>query len=368
MAGFYTACLDSNAWPDILRRLCSSVRADACAVTVHDLATGVARLDRSIGIDERFAASYSEQFGKLNPWLQAPEQLPPPGVVTTGQALCDDSDVLASRYYSEWARPQDLFHHLFGILDTEGSVVSALMIARSQEKGAFWDDDIALINRLLPHLRQGLRAGSALRRAQELGRVQAHALELLPIGVAVVSTIGRVLFANRLAREIVSNETVFYSGNNGLGLKLPSGRVLLRDYLVPPLLSTENEAISEVQATSVPREGGRRPLSLLAIAADSDPMTRDFDDPAAIVFIGDPERPSEVDPKRLIRLYGLSRAEARVAVQLAKGQRLEQVAETLGLTYETVRKHLKQIFSKTFTDRQAELVRTLSLGPSGLRL
>jgi DNA-binding CsgD family transcriptional regulator len=91
-------------------------------------------------------------------------------------------------------------------------------------------------------------------------------------------------------------------------------------------------------------------------------------DPAAVLFIGDPERPVEVDPRNLIRLYGLSRAEARVAVLLAKGLRLEQSAQQLGLTYETVRKHLKQIFSKTGTDRQAELIRTITSGPCGLRL
>jgi DNA-binding CsgD family transcriptional regulator len=75
-----------------------------------------------------------------------------------------------------------------------------------------------------------------------------------------------------------------------------------------------------------------------------------------------------MDPKRLIRLYGLSRAEARVAALLGQGMRLEEVGQALGLTYETVRKHLKQIFAKTATDRQAELVRTLSLGPAGLRI
>ena len=90
--------------------------------------------------------------------------------------------------------------------------------------------------------------------------------------------------------------------------------------------------------------------------------------PAALLFIGDPERPVDIDPRRLIRLYGLSRAESRVAVLLGQGQRLEQIAEALGLTYETVRKHLKQIFIKTGTDRQAELVRTLVTGPGGLRL
>jgi DNA-binding CsgD family transcriptional regulator len=75
-----------------------------------------------------------------------------------------------------------------------------------------------------------------------------------------------------------------------------------------------------------------------------------------------------MDQRRLSQLYGLSRAEARVIALLAKGHRLDQSAEMLGVAYETVRKHLKQVFGKTGTDRQAELVRLLVTGPAGLRL
>jgi DNA-binding CsgD family transcriptional regulator len=75
-----------------------------------------------------------------------------------------------------------------------------------------------------------------------------------------------------------------------------------------------------------------------------------------------------MDPAQICQLYGLSRAEGRVVALLASGQRLDLVAENLGVTYDTVRKHLKQVFSKTGTDRQAELVRMLVTGPAGLRL
>ena len=111
-----------------------------------------------------------------------------------------------------------------------------------------------------------------------------------------------------------------------------------------------------------------RPLTVLIAPVHDRTQEPGRDDPAALVFIGDPERPVQMDPRRLTRLYGLSRAEARVAALVGQGKRLDEAAAALGLTYETVRKHLKQIFAKTATDRQAELVRVLTLGPGGLRL
>lgn len=368
VAGFYAACLEPANWADILVRLKDAVRADVCALGSHDFATGSGRLEQAVNIDAVYLTAYSEGLGRHNPWLQQQDRLPAPGSVRTGQMLAEDADVIDGPFYREWLEPQNLFHHIFGILDSNGSNVDYLLFARSREKGAFWEDDLALLSRLLPNLRQGLHAGRVLRRTDEMNRLQAHALDVLPIGVMILSAAGSVLLANRLARDVISGEPAFYVGNNGLGLRLPSGRTRFRDIVSAAALRPVLDGTGEIHATSVVREGGGRPLTVMTLTLDAPDRIRAPGDPAAIVFIGDPERPSEVDPRRLIRLYGLSRAEARVAVQLAKGQRLDQVAEALGLTYETVRKHLKQIFSKTYTDRQAELVRTMSLGPAGLRL
>ena len=74
----------------------------------------------------------------------------------------------------------------------------------------------------------------------------------------------------------------------------------------------------------------------------------------------------DISEERLRALYGLTGAEARVASLLARGYRLDEIAEMLGVAYETTRKHLKQIFGKTSTARQADLVRVVMTGPGGL--
>src|SRR5262245_2313490 len=54
--------------------------------------------------------------------------------------------------------------------------------------------------------------------------------------------------------------------------------------------------------------------------------------------------------------FGLTPAEARLALQLVAGEPLRSAAAKLGISYETARTELKNIFSKTGTCRQAELV------------
>jgi len=58
----------------------------------------------------------------------------------------------------------------------------------------------------------------------------------------------------------------------------------------------------------------------------------------------------------LRRHFGLTPAEARLALHLIAGETLRSAEAKLSITYETARTHLKNIFSKTGTCRQAELV------------
>jgi DNA-binding CsgD family transcriptional regulator len=54
--------------------------------------------------------------------------------------------------------------------------------------------------------------------------------------------------------------------------------------------------------------------------------------------------------------FGLTPAEARLALHLVAGETLRSAEAKLRMTYETARTHLKSIFQKTGTCRQAELV------------
>ena len=59
------------------------------------------------------------------------------------------------------------------------------------------------------------------------------------------------------------------------------------------------------------------------------------------------------------RLYGLTQAEAEVAVRVLRGDGLKPIADELSVSLATVKTHLQHVFDKTDTHRQAELVRLL---------
>lgn len=67
----------------------------------------------------------------------------------------------------------------------------------------------------------------------------------------------------------------------------------------------------------------------------------------------------------LRRRHGFTPAQSRLAATLASGAALREAARHCGISYETARVYLKQLFLKTGAHRQAELVGVLLRGSSG---
>jgi DNA-binding CsgD family transcriptional regulator len=65
------------------------------------------------------------------------------------------------------------------------------------------------------------------------------------------------------------------------------------------------------------------------------------------------------DTARLRAEFGLTKAEARLALRLAQGSSLASAAQAFDVKLTTIRSQLQQIFAKTGTSRQSELVAML---------
>jgi DNA-binding CsgD family transcriptional regulator/PAS domain-containing protein len=368
VSGFYDASMDWRLWPPILRQMGDAVRARCCAIASHDYETDTGRLEQLINIDADYVASYESRYAGRDVWLRQEEHFRSPGAVWSSQQIVPDDELVATDFYRDWLAPQDLLHHLFGVLDRRGSVVTYLVFGRSERAGPFNESEIALLRDLLPKMQRGFRAGQAFRKAQNIERVAMEALDAMPMGIVLLSGSGGVVGANLAARRIIDSGEVLSITEGGLWVDWGWRKLRFRDLIPREGGTGRRNRAEEVPAFSVPRSPGQKPLSILVVPVGEEGKTEAEDKPVAIVFVGDPDRPVEIDPARICQIYGLSRAEARVVALLARGYRLDQVAEALGVAYETVRKHLKQVFGKTGTARQAELVRLLVTGPAGLHL
>jgi DNA-binding CsgD family transcriptional regulator len=197
--------------------------------------------------------------------------------------------------------------------------------------------------------------------SNDLKDAAVEALNLLSVGVVLIQGDGQVLSANRVAQRILER---------GDGLSCGGGRLqAFYSHEQAALTRTIAAAVADLPAGSVltfARPSGGRALSVVVRVLR--PEGADGGQPRlTAVFITDPDQEVAAEAQTFTSLYGLTPAEARLASSLVRGMSPAQAAAALGLTINTVRTHLKHIFSKTETRRQSDLVRVLLTGPAPLR-
>ena len=366
VSDFYTASMDGRFWPTVLAKLREALEADACAIAYHDFSSGVGALENAVGIDVDAMDAYARIYSRNNPWLRREEQFRAAGTVWTDTDLVDEDEAARSEFAHNWLEPAGLKSQVFGVLDRQGSRVLFVYAARAASSPAFGADHTAMLRRLLPYLQRGLRAGQMLRRTQNARQAALDALDVMPIGVLLVTASGVVLGANRVARGAMASREGVVVGRSGVEFIDGGRRILLQDVIAEAMQPVERNRPTPPLSFSIDRPSGARALSLLVWPVREPKSMPGWEEAAAVVFIGDPDHATEISEDRLRALYGLTGAEARVAALLARGYRLDEIAEMLDVAYETTRKHLKQIFGKTSTGRQADLVRLVMTGPGGL--
>jgi DNA-binding CsgD family transcriptional regulator len=104
----------------------------------------------------------------------------------------------------------------------------------------------------------------------------------------------------------------------------------------------------------VARDGG--PWLLIEAMPVTSASIEIFDGCLAILVVSDVTQPHFTDVALLGLVFGLTAAEARLALALSMGQDLDSAAAAFGVSRQTVRSQLKTIFAKTGWRRQAELV------------
>lgn len=104
--------------------------------------------------------------------------------------------------------------------------------------------------------------------------------------------------------------------------------------------------------------------SLLAVAVPVERPVSGLRDhwPGACValYVGDLDDTGTLRPEVLRALYGLTAAEARLAIAIGRGRELPRLSEDWNVSTETLRTHLKAVFAKTGVNRQVDLVRLLA--------
>lgn len=293
---------------------------------------------------------------KTNPLFAAMPRLPILAPVAR-ESVMDDASYFRSGLFNDVFRTQGYIHAGLSCLARENGVVIPCGVLRRKNR-EFDADCFKLYDAILPHLRRALELAV---RFSDL-RATRHHIEAVANagsdGFVVTDASARVLYSNATAERVLSAGDGLSCRSGVLGAsranetgklrRLISAAALRFDYLGGDMRVTRAEAAMPWALLVMPA-----PETLSGMAgAEGCTAT-------AMVRVIDLERQATAPVARLMALFGLSRAEALIAVGLIEGIRPEEIAERQNLRITTVRTHIRSIYLKTGVSRQTELVKLL---------
>ena len=344
----YETAFAPELWSATLTDIATLVGASSAAFTITDR-----RLPPLYAVtpnlSEFMQAFSASPYWYDNPRIDRALRLNYAGFMEQGRFTTDDER------QTEFAEPN---LHDVGTAWQAGSLISmpggelvVFNFVRPAEQDNFSPADIALLDGLRPHLARASLLATRLRL--ERAEASVEAMGAVGIPAAVIAANGVVIACNTLFETLgdVLRPAAF-------------GRIVARDRDVDRLLQAALPGASQElppQVRSVPMRSNETDRAVVVHVVPLHRSASDiFERGTALVAISGYSVDGNVPSDAVLRgLFDLSAAEAGVATELAAGNTVKEVALQRGISLATVRTHLAQIFRKTGTRQQGELIALL---------
>ena len=368
LASLYDAMLDDTHWPAT-----SALIDEACGITGNALLVGEGPKDDIrvlfVGLYYRgqrrtdLEREYLEVYHPINECIPHQLQLPV-GHLVRLKDLYTAEELKTSRAYNEAYLRGKYQNGLNVLLDGPGGSRMTWSLADPVASDGWGSSQIAMVRRLMPHIRQFIRVRQTLARAEAHRTTVTALLDNPRIGVLHLDRRGRILAANDRARSILRRGKGLSDRKGVLRARKSADQLRLERLLAGALPTSGAVAVSGSMLLG-------RPSGLPSLVVHVKPVGVSQPDygarqVAALVLIVEPGSRRRIDPGLVARTLGLTLAESRVAVWLAEGKSVRDMAEARGLTEGAIYWHLKQIYQKKSISRQVDLVRlVLSIAEFG---
>lgn len=294
-------------------------------------------------------------------WVQQ-DWRPEPEISEVGvEELASDILNRISETGARQLEPDELVELCYNAIEDDSRWIEIIyrMIHVAERSGDVNEEELhERISRLMPHWERAFNLNKQVMMSATLGVLFESVIERLQIGVALLDRQNDLLHSNGAFEAALA--ALFPQDAAAEGQTFSKANV--------HLLLMSNEA-----AKVAPRNGERlivhdsRPVGFQFFPAALKQTSVQRHGPASLLLLRvQTGKDTSATRRTLIELaYGLTGKEAEIALEIALGRSLDEIADTLGILVGTARGHLKKSFQKIGVHSQSELAARLMAGPIG---
>lgn len=345
-----------TGWEDVMAQFCELLHSRSVALAKHDFSTGRGERLYESPDNPTLSTAYAEEHSARNPWFMSSMDYQE-GRIMAGEELLDPSDLVRTDFYQRFLKHHGLYHWLCGVLTHHNDVVHYVSIHRAKSQPAFSAHDKKLLARLLEHLKISLHNHWTLLGERGVGNVLREITDRLAQAVFVVDSRGRFLFRNSGSEEFLERHQCLQAVDSRIKAVRDEDDKVLRDSLLEVCARSSSAIKRPEKVITIGGETTPYPL-MVSIRAAGRVFCKERSEhhDALILFAKIPGARPSVQTCTFSKFYQLTPAQARLTDLILSGHSLAEAAMQLNVSENTVRSHLKQIYSKTNTHGQMQLV------------
>lgn len=353
IADIYDAALDGDSLSRLAAPFAAALDRRTAFLWIGDAAGRIVD-GATHGLSDDAFGRYASYFQKVDIWAAAAVERGVSLQPTLASNLVSERRFLDSEFYFDYAQQHETIDAVGGAIPIGRGRFGVLGVHRLKGTPPFDGRDPDRLGALIPHLQRALQLRGRLV-ANRLAGIGFAALDALVFAAVVCEADGRVRFANAAAESLARTGT-------GLVLRDAAG-------VISAIRPTEGRQLAGlIMNAAHGGAGGGITISnaageiLLVLVA---PLPRRFlDQPwLALVTLRPASARPTVSAVTLAHLFGLTAAEASLALALLAGASLAEVGALRRVTNNTLRTQLAGVLRKTSTRNQQSLVRLLGLLP-----
>jgi DNA-binding CsgD family transcriptional regulator len=349
IGAIYDCTLRSDRWPEVLARLCETIGGMRAAL-------GVSKIT---GEGLSHAAIHGMIWGPEDERALAINPILPLGIIhPIDRPYVSSRDYgmaafRATRYYREYAGPRGIRDAISYKVTEEGETFGHWVLVTGDNRDILTSAEIAGIELIAPHMRRAVEISQVLGAQRLIANTYRAALAEIDSAVLILGGARRPVYLNRRAEQEIGGGAVLRLRDGRLRGATDAAERALRH-----AVGENGRRRGGVEASLIGTGGEERLLFAVGLDIEDN---GGLDRPTLLV-LREPRRDTRNPVAIAARTFGLTPAQVQVLAFLAQGHAPDAIADILGVSVTTVRSHLADLFAKSGTSRQAELVaRTLSL-------
>ncbi|QIL83450.1 helix-turn-helix transcriptional regulator [Diaphorobacter sp. HDW4A] len=353
----YEGTLTDEGWSDALRSISSVTQSPMASIVVFNKQTATNAIRETVGMASEVMDVYNSHYHQFDEAVPFAESIPLGGWYLDQRDL-GEQKIRQSAYYQDFVLRNDVSTVLCNRLVSTDTTEAFLSFQRRLRQPHYTSDDLSNFSRFVPHVQRAVRIRMHMQQLTEKAGLASLVLDQLHVALVVLDEQSCILMTNAEAERLMQRRPQLAVRQGCLqpaGLRAGHFTQLLRS-----ACGKQGPALAGGVVLPTAQEQAPLQILVLPLPARMQQFNR-WSRPLALALLSEPHSVHLEHQYLLQQLYGLTPAESRVALALNQGEVPKQIAQRTGATAGTVRIQIKSIFAKTGVNRQADLIRLMSV-------